>query len=77
MGSIENISCDKDYRSLLLKGKSANAINHFKPLCSKNREGFIVNEAEGPTYLPVGGVEEAHRVKHIRVEGSAKVESQM
>jgi hypothetical protein len=65
MGSIEDISCDEDYRSLLFKGKTANATNHLKPLCSKNREGFVVNEAERLANLPVGGMEETHRVQHI------------
>jgi hypothetical protein len=65
MDSIEDISCDKDYRSLLLQGKPANTTNHLKPLRSKNCEGFVVNEAKGLAYLPVGGVEKTHRVQHI------------
>jgi hypothetical protein len=65
MGSIEDISCDENYGCLLFNGKPTNATNHLKPLRSKNCEGFVVNEAEGLANLPVGGVEETHRVQHI------------
>jgi len=65
MDSSADISCDKDYGSLLLQRKPANATNHLKPLRSKNCEGCVVNEAEGLAHLPVGGVEETHRVQHI------------
>jgi hypothetical protein len=73
MGSVEDISRDQDDRSLLFKSETAYATNNLKTLCPKNSESFVINETERLANLPVGSVEETHRVQHIWVEGSAKV----